>query len=192
MPLVSITPMPGTDFFQLHERAVVRLCCLKPIRATRARHWTSCRRRWPMRCGISGSLREDSKFGSLAPWHLPSKVYSILAPSAAGRVGLWPGQMKNLVQLRKASKLTIRSLYWSDGSGEEAFLACIDRLPEPQRAVVLLRVLQDFTLQEIAEISGDPARHVVNLGFTMPPGRLVGSFVSDPSPRMNAPREPIV
>lgn len=39
---------------------------------------------------------------------------------------------------------------------EATFLTCLDRLPESQRAVILLRLLEDFSLQEISDITGSP------------------------------------
>jgi RNA polymerase sigma-70 factor (ECF subfamily) len=46
---------------------------------------------------------------------------------------------------------------------ETAFFACVDQLPKPQRAVILLRALEDFSLQEIAEISLPPGNYTAQV-----------------------------
>ncbi len=94
------------------------------------------------------SLREDAKFGSwlfniahqkcVQYWRkqrreeIPVDPQDEVFPDAA------PGPREWLIRQEQ----------------EEAFMKMLDRLPPPQRAVVLLHFIEDFSLEEIGGITG--------------------------------------
>jgi RNA polymerase sigma-70 factor (ECF subfamily) len=94
------------------------------------------------------SLREDSKFGS---W-----LFGIAHQKCVQR---WRKQNR---QVQALEELAAAPPEW-DSSPDELlirqeqqaeFMALLERLPVPQRAVVLLHFVEDFSLEEIASITG--------------------------------------
>lgn len=100
-----------------------------------------------------GGLREDARFGSwlfgiahqkcLQHWRRHDRAARVLdaeaePPEDAADPGLDPGEW--LIRREE----------------EQRFLDALGRLPAPQRAVVLLHLLEDFPLAEIARITGIP------------------------------------
>ncbi len=100
-------------------------------------------------------LRDDTKFSSwlfsiahqkcIQYWRRQRREESIFAVSDA-EANPAPG----VVEIDDPLTLLVRH------EREAAFLLCVEQLPESQRAVVLLRALEDFSLQEIAEITETP------------------------------------
>lgn len=100
-----------------------------------------------------GSLRDDAKFASwlfgiahqkcIQHWRRKRRSDAVFSD-----LGDDPGPCPEGVEVEDPFSLLVKR------ESELAFLACVDRLPEPQRAVVLLRVLEEFSLQEIADITG--------------------------------------
>lgn len=98
-----------------------------------------------------GSLRDEAKFGSwlfgiahqkcVQQWRRQSRERRVLEatdepPENFADAGPDPGELL----LRQEQ--------------EEELMQLLDHLPPPQRSVVLLHFLEDFTLEEIAAISG--------------------------------------
>ncbi len=95
-----------------------------------------------------GGLREDDKFGSwlfgiahqkcVQRWRRQMREASALDEVAAGPPEFEPGP----------DDLVIRQ------EQEEKFMALLDQLPLPQRSVLVLYFVEDFPIDQIAEITG--------------------------------------
>jgi len=102
-----------------------------------------------------GSLRDDAKFGSwlfaiahqrcVQHWRNRQRDQRVFAETDGGDEddlgGTEPDDPRSLLVRKEQS---------------EEFHALVSRLPEPQRAVLLLRTLEGFSLEEIAEVIGAP------------------------------------
>jgi RNA polymerase sigma-70 factor, ECF subfamily len=96
---------------------------------------------------ISG-LRDDSKFGGwlfgiahqkcIQRWRVHAREATMLEEVAAGPVELEEGP----------DELFIRAEQEAD------FMKLLEKLPAPQRSVLLLHFLEDFSLEEIANVTG--------------------------------------
>jgi RNA polymerase sigma-70 factor (ECF subfamily) len=97
-----------------------------------------------------GSLRDDDKFGS---W-----LFGIAHQKCVQR---WRHQQRETAALEEFAEapaepdddpreLLIRQ------EQEAAFMKLLDQLPQPQRSVLLLRFVEDFSLDEIAAITAVP------------------------------------
>lgn len=94
-----------------------------------------------------GTLREDAKFGSwlfgiahqkcVQRWRKQSREQSALE-EIVGPIEFEAGPDELLISREE----------------EETFMRLIHELPPPQRSVVLLHFVQDFSIEEIAEITG--------------------------------------
>ncbi|MBI5385481.1 MAG: RNA polymerase sigma factor [Verrucomicrobia bacterium] len=100
-----------------------------------------------------GSLRDEERFGSwlfgiahqkcVQHWRRAGRAGGVVddtreLPEDAASVDLDPGEW--LVRRER----------------EEEFMTALNQLPSPQRAVLLLHFLEDFSLEEIAAITGAP------------------------------------
>jgi RNA polymerase sigma-70 factor (ECF subfamily) len=102
-----------------------------------------------------GSLRDDAKFASwlfgiahqkcIQHWRRQRRNESVFTDRSDDL-----GPCPEGVEVDDPFSLLVRQ------ERQTAFYACIDRLPEPQRAIVLLRVLGEFSLQEISDITASP------------------------------------
>jgi RNA polymerase sigma-70 factor (ECF subfamily) len=95
-----------------------------------------------------GSLREDSKFGS---W-----LFGIAHQKCLQQ---WRKQTRRENALEELSALPPESGEGPDEllvrqEQEAEFLALLNRLPMPQRAVLLLHFVEDFSLEDIAAVTG--------------------------------------
>jgi len=102
-----------------------------------------------------GNLRDDAKFASwlfgiahqkcIQHWRRKQRSEAVFADQGGEDMPCPEG-----VEFEDPFSLLVRR------ESERAFLACVDRLPESQRVIVLLRILEEFSLQEIADITGVP------------------------------------
>ena len=102
-------------------------------------------------CRHLGSLREDEKFGAWLFGIAHQKCLQHWRRRARDRF-LADEQSPETLAGPEAdpAELLIRQ------EQEEQFLATLDRLPPSQRSVVLLHFLEDFSIEEIADITGVP------------------------------------
>jgi RNA polymerase sigma-70 factor (ECF subfamily) len=94
-----------------------------------------------------GTLRDDAKFGSwlfgiahqkcLQAWRRTHRVQAFLDHALAEPAELEPGPDELLIRQEQ----------------EEAFMSLVAQLPLPQRSVLLLHFVEDFSLEEIAGIT---------------------------------------
>ena len=95
-----------------------------------------------------GGLREDARFGSwlfgiahqkcIQRWRKQHREESMLEAFSETPPGWEEDPMELLIRREE----------------EEAFLKLIEQLPAPQRSVLLLHFLEDFSLEEIAAVTG--------------------------------------
>ena len=101
------------------------------------------------------SLRDDRKFASwlfsighqrcLQYWRSQQRDSRLLVEPTEDAA-----ELPEAVELDNPRSLLVRK------ERQAAFFTFIDELPPSQRSVLLLRILEDFSLQEIAEITGSP------------------------------------
>ena len=97
-----------------------------------------------------GSLRDDAKFGS---W-----LFGIAHQKCILR---WREQNREAMLRNKITEVPEE---WDDGPAEllirqeeeAGFMSLLDQLPLPQRAVLLLHFVEDFSLEDIARITNTP------------------------------------
>ncbi len=102
-------------------------------------------------CRHLGTLRDDAQFGSwlfgiahqkcLQQWRRQGREWLVANEEVPEDL---PGEEDDPAEL----------LVRQEQEGE--FLGLLDRLPAPQRSVVLLHFIEDFTIEEIARIAGVP------------------------------------
>ena len=95
-----------------------------------------------------GSLREDQKFGSwlfgiahqkcIQRWRKQGREEALLDEFAGATPECQPDPLELLLRAEQ----------------EEQFMELLDRLPPAQRSVLLLHFVEDFSLEEIAAITG--------------------------------------
>jgi len=97
-----------------------------------------------------GSLRDDTKFGS---W-----LFGIAHQKCAQR---WRKQHREEILREEIAESPDESENGPDGllirqEQEAGFMNLLNQLPLPQRAVLLLHYIEDFSLEEIARITNTP------------------------------------
>ena len=115
---------------------------------TNRRASTSCRRRSSPPPGTSAGLRDDAKFGSwlfgiahqkcIQRWRKENRETELRDELAAA-----PAEFEN-----SPDDLLIRR------EQEAEFMNLLESTPPPQRSVLLLHFVEDFSLEEIAGITG--------------------------------------
>jgi RNA polymerase sigma-70 factor (ECF subfamily) len=95
-----------------------------------------------------GGLRDDAKFGSwlfgiahqrcIQRWRVQKREEGLLPSSEAETLGFEEDPLEILIRAEQ----------------EAEFMTMLNKLPAPQRSVLLLHFIEDFSLEEIAEITG--------------------------------------